>query len=187
MHILTNDNIKLRALEPEDLPLLYKWENETSLWSIGNTRTPYSKYQIKQYIAQSNFDLVQNGLLKLIIEKNEGKEKIGIIDLFDFDVYHSRIEIGLLIIPTEQQKGYAKQSLQLAENYLFGLLHIHQIYAHITENNDRSKRLFLQNGYKHTCTLKEWIKTNKGYENILCFQKINPYEYKISTPIDSYQ
>ena len=37
-------NIKLRALEPEDLELLYEWENNDSNWMISNTISPFSKY-----------------------------------------------------------------------------------------------------------------------------------------------
>ena len=32
MIYLENKKIKLRALEPEDLDFLYKWENDTKFW-----------------------------------------------------------------------------------------------------------------------------------------------------------
>ena len=38
---LENENIKLRALEPEDLEFLYKWENASQLWIQGNTLATY--------------------------------------------------------------------------------------------------------------------------------------------------
>ena len=41
---LENETIRLRALEPEDLELLYRWENNPELWSLGNTMSPYSRY-----------------------------------------------------------------------------------------------------------------------------------------------
>ena len=50
MNLLESAIIRLRAPEPEDLELLYKWENDTSLWLAGNTRAPYSRFQLKQYI-----------------------------------------------------------------------------------------------------------------------------------------
>ena len=31
--LLSNDRVRLRALEPEDLELLYRWENDP--WSYG--------------------------------------------------------------------------------------------------------------------------------------------------------
>ena len=54
---LTNGNIRLRAPEPEDLELLYKMENDTTLWSVGNSTQPYSRYTLRNYIEQTRNDL----------------------------------------------------------------------------------------------------------------------------------
>ena len=37
MALLENERVCLRALEPEDLELLYRWENDSELWEVGNT------------------------------------------------------------------------------------------------------------------------------------------------------
>ena len=34
-------DIMLRAIEPEDLELLYEWENNGDYWTISNTITPF--------------------------------------------------------------------------------------------------------------------------------------------------
>ena len=57
MKFLENDKIILRAVEPEDLELLYRWENDSSIWIAGNTRAPYSRYQLKNYISHSPTDI----------------------------------------------------------------------------------------------------------------------------------
>lgn len=54
---LENETIRLRALEPEDLGLLYRWENNPELWSLGNTMSPYSRYILKEYIRESHRDI----------------------------------------------------------------------------------------------------------------------------------
>ena len=46
--------IKLRALEPEDLELLYEWENNESYWTISSTISPFSKYTLKRYLENSH-------------------------------------------------------------------------------------------------------------------------------------
>lgn len=60
MNLLQNKTVCLRAPEPEDLELLYSWENNPEWWEIGNTLAPYSRYLLKEYIAESHrgiFDL----------------------------------------------------------------------------------------------------------------------------------
>ena len=68
MNLLQNKTVCLRAPEPEDLELLYSWENNPEWWEIGNTLAPYSRYLLKEYIAESHrgiFDLKQ---LRLMID-----------------------------------------------------------------------------------------------------------------------
>ena len=39
--MLVGENIRLRALEPEDLDLFYKWENDSSIWKIAKLISPF--------------------------------------------------------------------------------------------------------------------------------------------------
>ena len=38
--------VRLRALEPEDLDILYRYENDSSLWEVGTTIAPFSRKQL---------------------------------------------------------------------------------------------------------------------------------------------
>ena len=46
--------LRLRPLEPEDLDWLYSIENDTALWDTSNTDIPYSRYALRQYIAEQS-------------------------------------------------------------------------------------------------------------------------------------
>ena len=43
-------NLKLRALEPNDLELIYEVENDKSLWVYSNTASPFSRHTLKKFI-----------------------------------------------------------------------------------------------------------------------------------------
>ena len=62
-----NTDIYLRALEPEDIDVLYKWENDTSLWRDGGSFTPYSRYVIREYIANSIHDIYDVKQLRMMV------------------------------------------------------------------------------------------------------------------------
>lgn len=169
--MIENDKIILRAPEPEDLELLYAWENNPSLWTVGNTRQPYSKYNLKQYILQSHLDIYENRQLRfMIIDKPTGNT-VGTVDLFDFDIHNSRIALGLFIDEKYQGKGYATEALHLTENYVFNFLKINQLYCHIAETNIASRRMFEKEGYESGAVLRSWIKSIDGFENIIVFQR----------------
>ena len=48
--MMQDENILIRALEPEDLEYLYKWENDMDLWDVSDTLTPFSHFTLKKYI-----------------------------------------------------------------------------------------------------------------------------------------
>lgn len=169
--LLENENIRLRAVEPQDLDRLYEWENNAALWIVGNTRQPYSKFALKQYIQQTDSDIYESRQLRLMITDKLSGETVGTVDLFDFDIHHSRIALGLFVDLTKQGKGYATQALHITENYVFNFLKINQLYCHIAEKNTASRGMFEKEGYETNGVLKNWINTPDGFENIIVFQR----------------
>ena len=45
---LMNDRVYLRAVEPEDMDIMYEMENDPSMWDISNFTVPYSRYVLRQ-------------------------------------------------------------------------------------------------------------------------------------------
>jgi diamine N-acetyltransferase len=167
---LTSKNIKLRALEPEDINFLFDTENSEEFWEVSNTHTPFSKYILTQYIANSHQDIYQAKQLRLIIEHNN--KAIGMIDLFDFNPQHKRAGIGILILKEFQNKGFASETLGLFIKYLFNDLQLHQIYANITTDNLQSIKLFENHQFKKIGIKKQWRMCNNKFKDEIFFQLI---------------
>lgn len=169
------DKIRLRALEPEDLEYLYDWENNSSYWVLSNTVAPFSKYTLKRYMENSHKSIYETGQLRLMIEIFKEKKTIGTIDIFDFDPYHKRAGIGILIADeNERRKGYASMALNCLTEYCFSTLQLHQLYCNILANNCESAELFKKVGFSEAGIKKEWIKTSEGYLDEYTFQLLNP-------------
>jgi diamine N-acetyltransferase len=175
--MLNSQLICLRALEPEDLESLYDWENDTELWEVTNTRQPYSRFALRQYISQAaENSIYELGHLRLMITLTIGGQSIGTVDLFDLDIHHSKVALGLFIHKDFRGKGFAALALQLIEEYVFDYLKLHQLYCQISANNQASRTMFEKKGYHLGGILKDWIKTTSIYDDILVFQKINPHD-----------
>lgn len=175
-NILTGKKVQLRAIEPTDLDIIYKWENDSSIWQLSNTITPFSKYIIKQFIDNSHLDIFQSKQLRLMIEKTDTNtpETIGTIDLFDFDSLHKRAGIGILIANKEnQEKGYASDALDVLIKYCFSILQLHQLFCNITDDNTASINLFQKKGFKLIGTKKDWLIFDDGTKDELMYQLIN--------------
>ena len=146
--------IKLRKIEPADLPFLYVWENDASVWADGANHNPLSQQDLRDYINSTTGDIFQDGQLRLIIE-DEGVT-LGCIDLFDFDPRNRRAAIGMYIAPEARGKGVGKQSVRLLEEYAFGFLKLRVLYAIIATNNTACSALYRQAGYTPSSILKDW-------------------------------
>lgn len=169
---LENETIRLRALEPEDLELLYRWENNPELWSLGNTMSPYSRYILKEYIRESHRDIFEVKQLRLMIELCSTGAAIGTVDLYDFEPHHRRAGVGILIDSLYQKNGFAAQAMCVLMDYAFKYLKLYQLYVHIPIGNEASKALFTRCGFVISGILKDWVMTENGYSDVLIMQKV---------------
>ncbi|MDP4600235.1 MAG: GNAT family N-acetyltransferase, partial [Polaribacter sp.] len=157
MQTLQGNFIKLRALEPEDLEFLFQIENNEIFWEVSHTQTPFSKFVLKNYLENAHLDIYETKQLRLIIEEKSNANKVGMIDLFDFNPQHKRAGIGILIHPDSQQKGFASEALSILIQYAFTHLHLHQLFANILTDNEKSLQLFMKYSFKKVGIKKEWI------------------------------
>jgi diamine N-acetyltransferase len=174
MDILKGKHVALRALEPEDLEYLFALENDTDIWEISGTLTPYSRSVLREYLERSHQDIYQAKQLRLAICA-QGKSPVGLIDLYDFDPRHLRAGIGIVISQSENRnQGYGADALSLLCEYAFSVLDLHQLYAGVSADNARSIHLFSKLGFRQNGVRQDWLRTSSGFKDELLFQKIRP-------------
>ena len=167
-----NEILIIRAAEPQDAALIYQWENFLDVWGVSEIYTPYSLYQIEQFLLGNN-DLFANRQMRFIIEKKEDNTEIGCIDIYDFDPIHLRAGIGILLQKEYRKLGFASEALKLMVEYCFDILMLKQIYCLIDVLNTDSQNLFKKIGFEQCGYRKEWIRTPHGFIDELEFQLIN--------------
>jgi diamine N-acetyltransferase len=166
MESLQGTRIRLRAIEPDDEDILFKWENDQKIWQVSNTLTPFSRHILRQYLDQAHLDIFQAKQLRLVIEAIEPEKPVGLIDLFEFDPHHQRAGIGILIgESSEWGKGYAKEALKILLKYVFTVLLLNQVYCSIDESNTASLNLFKNAGFRITGIKEKWNRSFTGWSN----------------------
>lgn len=171
-NLLTDGTIRLRALEPTDLDKLYKWENDTSLWEIGNTISPYSKAQLWEYLQNYDGDIYKSHQLRLMIELEATKESVGTIDLYEFDPFNNRTSIGILIDKEYQKMGFGTRAIALATKYTYSYLGLKQVNAIIPLKNTASISLFQKSGFQESGRLRDWLKIGQSYYDVIIMQLV---------------
>jgi len=169
---LQGEHIFLRALEPGDLEVLYKWENNPAIWKVSNTLAPFSKFVLEQYLVNAHEDIFTAKQIRLMICSKDGKPA-GTIELFDFDPLNSRVGIGILVDEEAQGRGYATDALQVLINYCFEILLLKQVFCNISASNEKSIHLFKKLGFAKAGCKKSWNKTRQNtFEDEWIFQLI---------------
>lgn len=170
--------VTLRALEPSDIELMYNWENDTSIWDVSGTFTPFSRYTMEEFVKAAHQDIFSTRQLRLAIDlkptETSAAKTIGYIDLYEFEPVHHRAGVGILIGDREsRKKGLGLESLQLLSRYAFSVLNLHQLFCHIHANNEASIRLFSAAGYALAGELRDWTLQSDNWVNVYVMQKLN--------------
>lgn len=149
-------NIYLRKVEPDDLPLLYAWENDAQAWQDSSTHNPLSREDLRSYIMQTTGDIYRDGQLRLIICLTRSDEPVGCVDLYDVDVRNRKAAVAIYVAPACRNQGVAGQALKELISYVSRILQFRLLYAVTRQTNTASLRAFQSAGFQTVCTLSDW-------------------------------
>lgn len=164
-------SVTLRAIEPEDLDLLYQIENDQKLWNVGATNVPYSRYTLHDYIATSADDIYADRQVRLMVQDAESHQTVGICDIVRFEPQHLRAEAGIVIMEPYRQQGYAQAALDQLLHYALTILHLHQLYAVVAAGNEAALHLFRHAGFDHETRLHDWLSEGHNYTDAIVMQR----------------
>jgi|MucameStandDraft_1065616.scaffolds.fasta_scaffold00409_1 diamine N-acetyltransferase len=162
--------VRLRALEPEDLDILYRYENDSSLWEVGTTIAPFSRKQLYDYIAGYSNDIYAERQLRLMVDDAATGETVGTVDITDFSPADMRAQAGILIGTGHQRRGYGTAALAAVCGYCRSTLQLHQLYAHVPADNAASLALFRQCGFRTSGRLRSWLRRGGSYRDVIVLQ-----------------
>jgi diamine N-acetyltransferase len=157
--MLTGSRVTLRALEPADIGFLMRLENDPTLWDAGDTRVPYSRYALEQYIERAAIeDVYAIRQARFVIgTEAEGRRAVGVIDLFDLLPAHRRAAVGIALLPEARGLGLGTETLRLFCDWAANAVHLHQLHCSVVTDNTASLRLFRGAGFSEIGVRPEWM------------------------------
>lgn len=166
--------VELRALEPDDLDFLYALENDRTIWAVSDTLAPISRHALREYLRHAAADFYEVRQLRLVVASVDWGQAVGVVDLFDFDPRHQRAGVGITIRRSERRRGYAWHTLQLVKEHAREVLHLHQLYCTIAQDNRASISLFKKAGFRQVGVRQEWLRdaASSGWVNAVEMQLI---------------
>lgn len=156
-------DIKLRALEKEDLPFIHQLNNNRTIMNYW-FEEPYESFgELKDLYNEH----VHDNSERRFIAVNQNQESVGLVELIEIDYIHRNTEFSIIIAPEHQGNGHARSLIKLALDYAFNILNLHKVYLHVAQENEKALHLYKECGFIEEGRLVEEVFTNGHYSNVL--------------------
>ncbi|MGM9852990.1 MAG: GNAT family N-acetyltransferase [Muribaculaceae bacterium] len=159
--------LTLRAPEPSDIDIIYRWENDPTLWHNSLTPPLTSRQQIWEYVHNFTGDIARDGSLRLMIQPDDSADPAGTIDICDFNRRGNAAFVSIYIDPAMRGRHIATEALSQALTLSREALGLETLAALIRTDNEISKRLFTADGFTRTGILPDWLGKDNDLE-IFC-------------------
>ena len=161
-------NIKLRDPEDSDIPFLLKIENDLCNNQLFTTKWRFYSENDVKYFVQKKQNLLMNLQYRFMITYEFNS--IGCLDLIDFDLLNSRVELGIFIDEKYRKNGFAFNALEEIKNKIHHDYSINQIYVEILSDNIASINFFKKSGFQKTGCKKKWIRKENDFLDLHLYQ-----------------
>lgn len=169
---LEKGGIVLRPLGAEDRNAFLEWHNNPEIRSQIGGAFPFPKGWYREVCGSYGDENPPHIWMGICI----GNSLIGVCGLHNVRYVRRNAEVALLIGEgRHRKKGHGTKSLFLLEEYAFGSLGMHRIYAHVFDDNRGSIRLFRKCGFCQEGVLKEADFWNGRFRDVVVFGKINRF------------
>lgn len=175
MEFLKDEDIRLRAVEPEDAGEMWEIESDSRQWYENGMMAPISYFHLHEFALKYDGDPFRSGQIRLIADiwdnQKGDNETFGIFDLYEISAQRRTAFVGIYIKEKWRNIGVASRVLNLGEDYARRLLNLRILGAKISASNLASKNLFENNGFILSGTLRDWLITVNTTNDLLIYTK----------------
>ena len=164
--------ITLRAPEPSDLDFLFALESADACGEGSFASAPVSRQMLWDYLQNYDADIFAAKQLRLIAIDRDGGQRVGAVDIYDFDPRNRRGFVGIAIAEAFRGRGYGKAALEALCSYASSTLGIHQLAAVVAEDNTPSRALFSSCAFRGCGRLRSWLRRGSQYADAIIFQRL---------------
>lgn len=164
--MIRGERVMLRAIEPDDVPVLWEWTQDEELMRLRDYPAPpmsldQARREFEQSPETSGHDL------RLAITTLDG-DLIGETSLRDVD-QRNRSAIFTIAIGDKEcwGHGYGSDATRCLMKYAFEQLNLHRIDLFVHASNDRAIRVYEKCGFRHDGRLREAHYMDGMYSDVL--------------------
>ena len=174
--VLENEIIYLRKMDYGDTDNIVKWRNSDYVREHFIYQALFTRESHENWIRT----MVETGKVdQLIICIKGDKEDIpvGSVYIRDIDKTHNKAEYGIFIgEETARGRGIGSMAASLMIEYCFKQLKLHRLFLRVFADNPGAIRSYEKAGFVKEAYLKDDVKIQGEYRDIVLMGIINPEE-----------
>lgn len=149
--MILGDQVRLRAIEKEDLPFYAKWLNDPDVRRGLSLIMPLSMAEEEEWFANMLKRSPYERPLAIEIQPDPQKDLwvfVGNCGLFEIDWQNRLAEVGIHIGEKSYwNQGFGSKVMRLMLKHGFENLNLHRIWLQVFENNQRALRAYEKAGF----------------------------------------
>jgi RimJ/RimL family protein N-acetyltransferase len=158
------ENLGIRAIEIEDLPIIQKYRNDEGLRQYFREYREFSMTQIKDWY----FNMIKDNRFDMfVIIDLDLDEVIGVTGITYIDWTNKHADVHFYIGKDSEwiDEKYSNTAIKLILDYGFRTLNLNKLWAEIYEIDTKKLNFFEMKGFKIDATLREHYFNNGKYYN----------------------
>jgi len=162
--MIHGNQVRLRALEPEDLRDYHRWLNDPEVVRYLKLYAPLSMPDEEAWYEEVRDDPSQ---MVFAIESEAGQH-IGNLSLMHLNWKDRSAELGIVIGDKSQWgKGYAQDAIQTLLAFAFGEMNLNRVYLRVFADHEPAINAYRKCGFVEEGRLREEIYADGRYHDML--------------------
>lgn len=173
---IETQRLTLKLISKDDWELFEELHQSSEV--LKYVSDPLSESEINERFNSrlGEWEKTSNHWLTLTIIEKATENKIGVTGFYPEWKPYQQAELGFLLSPEYQGKGYGKESTMAVIEYAFNQCNFHKVIATVTEGNYTSFNLLKSLGFTHEGTIRDNFKLGGNWYNDLKLGLLN-HEY----------
>lgn len=165
--MLYGNNLRLRAIEREDIPRFVRWFNDPEVRQFLPMHEPLSRAKEERWFEEQ---LSRSNDLILAIEVRVGNEwtHIGNVGLHDIDLKNRTALVGIIIGEKNYwDRGHGREAIRVLLRYAFFELGLHRVELETVAFNARAMRCYQTVGFKQVGVRREAFFRDGTFQDVI--------------------
>jgi RimJ/RimL family protein N-acetyltransferase len=165
--MLQGERVLLRAIEREDLPLLWAFNNDLAVELAGGGDPPMPQ-PLTHLQAEFESQASQGGRSGSSFAIEADGRLIGQCALFAIDQVAQVCELGITIGDRDYWgRGYGREAVGLLLAYAFRYRNLRRVYLRVHGRNERARRSYAACGFVEEGRLRDHVWSDGAYDDLV--------------------